>query len=243
MQESKSFGKIANFFIILCVSVSIITVNFSIITNLNPVLQHHIGPGKIDMAFFNKNEINQIENTLFIKNDLFKYRFVSKLSDVLFSEDKALSHKKCSTYCNSKNRCRTTCTNYYLHFLYVNIECTEESKMFYHDCSNATNLKLGFKYLDEGQYPTYSCAIVNNETCNLGCQHLSNNYGLYLVQQHLDVVEIAWKGLCNCMKKIPYNIIHQDLTLNLCYSNAFILTNNLIVLVSCLICILVMTRI
>lgn len=210
-----------NFLITILTSIVIFLISMMTIWNLKPVLKSPIGPYNIDMGLFSQNEIESIKNGNFAKNDLSKYQILPKLSDILYSNDKVLAYQFCDYSCNKKKQCHKTCVNYYWHFLYFRIDCNRESSRIFTDCTeNATNLRIVLKYLDEGAYPIYNCAVENGKNCSLGCPNLVQNYQLYLVQENFDKIEPAWTGLCNCFKKHPNIMLKQEIKLNACSSNS-----------------------
>lgn len=223
-RESSSKGaravKIVNFAASVCLSITIITLNVFILINLKPVLKNPISPYTIDIGFFDPAEMRQIKSNDYVKDDTYNVRAITKLSNVLYSNNKRLAYRDCTTHCDSKNHCSTSCVHYYWRYDNIYIECTGEARKFYKDCEDARGLRIGLKYLDSGPYPMFSCAIEKNNTCQAGCPSLRTNYNLYLVQQNEGNIEVGWNGFCNCIKRYPRLTINEDLNANLCLSDA-----------------------
>lgn len=203
-------GRILAFIVTVCSVIAIVVLNILIIVNLKPQFNNDISPYNIDIGYFDKNDISNIESGLYVKDIHFNKRVISKLSDVIFSQNKKLAYRRCS---------KNSCTSYYLRTLNVNIMCTNETVNFYKDCESASYLTIRMMYLDRGVYPSYNCAKYKNTTCELGCPNLALNYQLYLIQQNSGGVEPAWKGLCNCGTKIPKIDLTEDKEIEICKAN------------------------
>lgn len=211
LDDSETKIRIITSIILGLVCLTMIITNSIILNNLQEKLEIDIQPTKIDIAFFNTSEYTSIQSGSFNKDSLSGYRFVAKLSDIIFSQQKTLARRICS---------RNSCSNYYLRFLFIDIDCTNDTQKFFTDCQQASKLALKFRYVDGSSYPTYNCAIRStNSTCSFGCPNL-NKFQAYLVQRANDNVELAWNGYCNCNKKQPKVILNTNQEVNPCQSKS-----------------------
>ena len=99
----------------------------------------------------------------------------------------------------------------------------------YTDCNdqNATSLVISLKYLDDGPFPSYNCLInKTSDPCGTNCTYFNSNYQLILFQQVSNLIEPAWKGLCNCNIQPNIKLI-LDPSIELCESLATSLTANM----------------
>lgn len=204
-------------FVILCLGIAFL--NLKLLLDLKPKLKAPIGPDTIQMALLNAQEINQLENEEFRKDNLFEYRVLGNLSEILFNKKKEFAYEDCSK-CYRSNEKDCQCIRYYWHYMTVNINCTEDTARFYKDCLNAKSLRIGLQYLDEQKYPLYNCAVLDEYTCQLGCPNLLPEYRLYLVQNNpvTSELEVAWKGLCNCVQKYYGFALGLKPNMDVCYS-------------------------
>lgn len=229
VRRSKDFKCLGalNLILFFFISVSIFYLNSKILAELKPVLKNPIGPYNIQMAFLNSSELAQVQNNSYQADDIFELKSIGRLSDIIFSKDKILAYSDCDSSCQpTDTNCH--CTDYYWHYLDVQIKCDSKFKIFYKDCENSTSLKIVMEYLDGGKYPAYNCAKLDDKVCKVGCPDLIANYKLYLVQKSQDAskIEKAWNGLCNCNKNPSITLgYHSDL--DICHSNAIKFKTNI----------------
>jgi hypothetical protein len=215
--DNESKIRIITSVILALVCVTMLTTNSIILNNIQDELKIDIGPSNIDIGFFNTSEFSSIQTGSYKKDSLFDYRLVTKLSDILFSKQKTLARRICT---------RNSCTDYYLRFLSIEIDCTTNAQQLFDDCQQASRLAFTFRYLDGGSYPTYNRARKSaNGSCSLGCLN-SNNNQASLVQQVNNNIELAWNGFCNCNKKQPNVILKINQGVNPCESNSNINKSN-----------------
>ncbi|CAF0989299.1 unnamed protein product [Brachionus calyciflorus] len=164
--------------------LAILALNIAILAKLKREISFPIEPNKIEMGYFTRNEINQIESGNFIKDSEYDQRIVGKLSDILFSNKKNFD------------------TQYYN----FDLKCSNGDDGIYAlDCIDSSQLKITLHYSYNREYPNYNCArfksFPSNNSCSLDCPNLSNSYKLYLVQQNDNIINPAWNGMCNCELK------------------------------------------
>ena len=194
--------------LLLLPSIVMIILNLILIARLSPQLNYFIQPSSLRMGFFNPLEISQIQNGSYAKTSTFQQQIIGNLGDVIFSSNKVLAY----TECTQDSKGRRSCTYYYLHTYLSQITCTNQSVLFYKDCSNAFSLTIHVTYLDSGPYPSYNCLVdQTNETCAALCTQLLTNYKLILIQEfEPDQVEPAWTGLSNCHDNIKFELTHDS---------------------------------
>jgi hypothetical protein len=210
--------------LLLLPSIVMIVLNSILIARLSPQLNHHIKPSSLRMGFFNPLEISQIQNGSYAKTSTFQQQIIGNLGDVIFSSNKVLAY----TECTQDSKGRRSCTYYYLHTYLSQITCTNQSVLFYKDCSNAFSLTIHVTYLDSGPYPSYNCLVNQaNATCASLCTQLLSNYQLFLIQEFKpNQIQPAWTGLSKCHTNINSQLIHNSV-LNPC-SNALNLTSDIL---------------
>ena len=196
-------------------SIVILVLNTVLISKLNPQLNFYIQPSTIKMGFFNTAEISQIQNVTYTKTSTYDQQLNGNLGDIIFSSNKVLADRKCST----DSEGRQSCTDYFLRTYLYEIQCTNSSLLFYKDCNNSISLTMDLNYLDSGSYPSYNCYInTANKSCASTCTQLLASYTLILIQNFNNKIETAWTGLSKCNRDPGFKLTY-DSTINPC-SNA-----------------------
>ena len=177
-------------------SFVMIVLNLVLLARLKPQLNNNIEPSSIRMGFFNSTEINSIQMGTYVKTETFSQQIIGNLSDILFSSKRVFNHK-------SKSRSGSSLV-YFKQYLYQ-INCTNQSQLFFKDCFYSSNLTMDIRYDDYNLfedrylYPTYNCLSDKpNQKCASNCTQLLSNYTLILIQDFDNKVEAAWYGLSNC---------------------------------------------
>jgi hypothetical protein len=158
-----------------------------------------IRPSTIKLGFFSANESQSKQNGAYVKTNTFNAeQIIGYLGDVIFNSKKALAYVECSRDSDGDR----TSTSYFYHTYLHEINCTNQSVLFYKDCMNSknTSLSIAVKYLDLGPYPTYNCYVNtnSNKTCTTQCAHFLSNSTLILIQEFRNKIEAAWTGLSSC---------------------------------------------
>ena len=215
-------------------SIVIIVLNGVLIAHLKPQLNYNIEPTSIGMGFFNSTEINSIQMGTYMKTNFYSQQIIGNLGDVLFSSKRVFSHKE--KQCE-KGGC--SWVNIYLKQYLYEINCTNQSLLFYKDCVDSSNLTMEIRYDDRYfNYLTYNCLINKvNQTCASNCTQLLANYSLILIQDFENKVEAAWHGLSNCNQ--PNIKLTHNSSINTCSSSAESYTTNAFSLVFSILVLLV----
>jgi hypothetical protein len=214
--------------LLLLPSIVMLVLNAILIARLSPQLNYFIEPSSLRMGFFNPLEMGQIQNGNYAKTNTFEQQIIGNLGDVIFSPNKVLAY----TECTRDSKGRRSCTYYYLHTYLYQITCTNQSVLFYKDCSNnAFSLTIHVTYLDSGPYPSYNCLVNQaNETCASLCTQLLSNYQLILIQEFKpNQIQPAWTGLSNCHTNINIQLTHNSV-LNPCSNNALNLASDILMI-------------
>ena len=199
--------------LVIMPSIVILVLNAVLISRLKPQLNHKIEPSQIKMGFFNSMEIALIQSENYSKTNTYNQQLIGNLGDVLFSTNTIFAYRQCT------GRKRQSCTYYYWHIYLYQIQCTNQSSLFYKDCLNSVSLTIEADYLDSGPYPSYNCYVNTvNDTCASTCTQLLSSYSLILIQDFNNQVQTAWTGLSNCNSQPNVNLIF-DSRINPC-SNA-----------------------
>lgn len=206
--EKKSYKLLFPVSILFLIGIAIL--NIFLLVNLNTSFKKDINLKKIKMGFFNKTEIDLIDQNKFEKDSIYPFRLVGSLSDILFSYNKRLAYSHCT---------RSNCRRYYWRFFYAEINCGSTSKLLYPDCLTAEKLIIKLNYLDSGPYPSYNCAVVTkNQTCFSSCPGLGERK-LHLVQEFDNKIELGWSGFSNCEVKKPKIVLDEEIGWNICPKN------------------------
>jgi hypothetical protein len=186
-------------------SIVILSLNVALLPQYTPdytILGYTIQPSTIKLGFFSANESQSIQNGAYVKTNTFNEQIIGNL----FNSNKASAYVKCSIGPYGDR----TCTSYYYHTYLHEINCTNQSVLFYKDCmsSTASSLTIAVKYLDAGPYPTYNYFVNTNfnKTCSNQCTHLLSNNTLILIQEFRNKIEVAWTGLSTCNIKPRINL-------------------------------------
>lgn len=142
--------KILGSLILLASLIAILILNILTLVYLRTPTSVEISPYKIDIGYFNSSEISQIQSGTFVKDTNFNLRLIGKLSDIIYSNNKRLAYRSCSS---GGKRCRS----YYFRKMSVQITCNSNSSVLYTDCSSADYLNIDLQYLDNSGYPVYNC--------------------------------------------------------------------------------------
>jgi hypothetical protein len=198
-------------------SIVILSLNVALLSQHKPELGYTIRPSTIKLGFFSANESQSIQNGAYVKTNTFNEQIIGNLGDVIFNSNKVLAYVECSIGPDGKK----SCTYYYYHTYLHEINCTNQSVLFYKDCmsSTASSLTIAVKYLDAGPYPTYNCFVntnLNKKSSNQ-CSHLLSNTTLILIQEFRNKIEAAWTCLSTCRIKPRINL-ETDSKINPCYS-------------------------
>jgi hypothetical protein len=180
-------------------SIVILGLNVTLLSQHKPELGYTIRPSTIKLGFFSANESHSIQNGAYVKTSAFNAdQIIGNLGDVIFNSNKAFAYERCSR----DDKGRQTCMSYYYHTYLHEINCTNQSVLFYKDCmsSTALSLTIAVRYLDAGPLPTYNCYVNANanKTCTNQCAHLLSNLTLILIQEFRNKIEAAWTGLSTC---------------------------------------------
>ena len=85
--------------------LAIFILNICLLVQANKSLEFNKNESDINMGYFNQTEIDAISNNSYVKDNFFEQRVIGTLSDIIYSNDKKLSHKDCTP---------NGCYNYYL---------------------------------------------------------------------------------------------------------------------------------
>ena len=208
-QKKFCLNLFSNLFLVTT-AVIVIIINCFLLARIGPQLNDEIGPNNIFMGLFNSREIDLIQKSEYSEDHSFENRIIGRLSEVIFSSNKLYSHKKCGG--------RRKCNKLYWHTYRFDIECSKgKADSFFQDCENSYSLTFDVKYLDDGPYPTYNCAINTvNRRCASNCNQLaSSDYKLILFQQFNGFIEPAWSGFSSSKLQPNITLIY-DSTINPC---------------------------
>lgn len=183
------------FLVFLLAVITICALNIVLLINLSQTSKD-INPETIKMGIFKPDEIELIKSGKFVKEPNFDQRIFGSINNVITSEDKTLHSVDCSD---------DNCSNYYKRLYRKEIECGQVSlNDVFVDCKldNISKLIFKFQYVDTGGYPVYNCREFHeNGMCKQNCKALEN-YGVYLIQEFSNKIELAWKdfGVCGLLQ-------------------------------------------
>ena len=171
-------------------SIALIVLNVILLVNIKKYsLPIQISSKDIKLGFFNSTVIAQIDSGVYVKDELYKYRVIATLDQVLNSHETMLAYTSHGEEID---------TDYYYIVFTTDLYCNSESIKFYKDCQNNIALKMIFRYINDTSIPKYNCASVQNNQSVLDCPNLTNSYSLVLIQEEQDTVSFAWKSIANC---------------------------------------------